>query len=57
MRFTDEELSTIVWLVKKEFAKTVLQNAMNGKSNDNDFVKKLNEISKKAYDELTRRMG
>lgn len=57
MRFTDEELSTIVWLVKKEFVKTFKQNAMNGKSNDNDFVRKLNEISKKACDELTRRMG
>lgn len=57
MEFTNEELNVIITAVNAQYAKRIKINAENGiSSNDDKYIEIMNEISKKAYNELTNRM-
>lgn len=56
MEFTIDELCMIITVINVYYAKRIKINAEMGiSSNDDKYIKVMNEISKKAYDELTKR--
>ena len=58
MKFTNEELNVIITAVNAQRAKRIKINAENGvSSKDDEYLEIMNEISKKAYDELTKRLS
>lgn len=57
MEFIIDELCMIITAINAQYAKRIKMNAKKGvSSNDDKYIKVMNEISKKAYDELTKRM-
>lgn len=56
--FTNEELRTLVWMCQNQGSQVYMRDIKNGRNPDDDETyKRIIQISKKVYEELTDRIN